>query len=95
MKHPSVSINPYGCLIEQVIVLTSLVLFATTVAAAADSTDLPKPNSRTVRTIEGWTVRVDDRLLAPPDDAVGRRALQMLESKLVDIYELMRSVWEP
>jgi hypothetical protein len=53
-------------------------------AMAADA-EVAKPGSRTVRTIEGWTVRVDDRLLAPPEDAIGRRALQMLESKLVDI----------
>lgn len=85
MRHPSVSSKPHGCLIAQVTVLASLLAFATTVAAAADSTDLPKPSSRTVRTIEGWTVRVDDRLLAPPDDAVGRRALRTLESKLTDI----------
>jgi hypothetical protein len=35
--------------------------------------------------LEGWTVRVDDRLLAPPNDALGTRALRFLESKLSDI----------
>ena len=33
-----------------------------------------KPTSRTDRVIEGWTVRVDDRLLRGPDEALGTRA---------------------
>jgi len=47
--------------------------------------DPPKPTSRTVRNIEGWTVRIDGRLLVPPNDALGTRALKMLEAKLADI----------
>jgi len=45
----------------------------------------PKPASHTIRNVEGWTVRVDDRLLAPPNDALGTRALRFLEYKLADI----------
>ena len=52
---------------------------------AAEKSEPPKPPSHTVRTIEGWTVRVDDRLLAPPNDALGTRALRFLEYKLADI----------
>ena len=44
-----------------------------------------KPTSHTDRKIEGWTVRVDDRLLQLPDEVVGRRALRFLEGKLSDI----------
>jgi Carbohydrate esterase, sialic acid-specific acetylesterase len=44
-----------------------------------------KPVSRTNRNIEGWTVRVDDRLLQSPDDVLGARAIRFLESKLSDI----------
>jgi len=44
-----------------------------------------KPASRSIRRIEGWTVRVDDRLLAPPNDKLGERALKLLASKLLDI----------
>ena len=44
-----------------------------------------KPTSRTDRVIEGWTVRVDDRLLRGPDEALGTRALRFLEAKLIDI----------
>ena len=54
-------------------------------ALAAEKPEPPKPASRTNRQIEGWTVRVDDRLLAPPHDVLGARALKLLEAKLVDI----------
>ena len=45
----------------------------------------PKPTSRTTRTVEGWTVRVDDRLLKGPDADLGTTALRFLENKLADI----------
>jgi hypothetical protein len=49
-------------------------------------TELPQPTSRSVRQLEGWTVRVDDRLLGEaPDAAMGTRALRFLEAKLVEI----------
>ena len=57
----------------------------TTVSDQAARSEPPKPTSHTIRNIEGWTVRVDDRLLAPPDDALGTRALRFLEYKLADI----------
>jgi hypothetical protein len=44
-----------------------------------------KPNSHTDRKVEGWTVRVDDRLLTGPEAALGARALRFLECKLSDI----------
>lgn len=44
-----------------------------------------KPTSHTIRNLEGWTVRVDDRLLRSPDDVLGRRALRFLENKLAEI----------
>ncbi len=44
-----------------------------------------KPTSHTIRKIEGWAVRVDDRLLQAPDDELGIRALRFLEGKLADI----------
>ncbi len=37
------------------------------------------------RKLEGWTIRVDERLLKGPDEALGRRALRFLEGKLSDI----------
>jgi len=48
--------------------------------------ELPQPASRTARDVEGWTVRIDDRLLGDaPDAALGTRALRFLEAKLVEI----------
>ncbi len=57
--------------------------------AAADENrqkpEPPKPMSHSVRHIEGWTVHVDDRLLEAAHEELGKRALRLLESKLVDI----------
>ncbi len=44
-----------------------------------------KPTSYIVRDIEGWTVRVDVRLLNVPTDRIGTRTLRFLEGKLADI----------
>lgn len=44
-----------------------------------------KPTTHTDRQLEGWTVRVDDRLLQAPDDETGSRALRFLEARLFDI----------
>lgn len=54
-------------------------------AVPVPAADPLKPTARTDRDVEGWTVRVDDRLLAAPGDEVGRRALRFLEAKLADI----------
>ncbi len=43
------------------------------------------PTSYTAKNVEGWTVRVDDRLLKAPDDELGTRALRFLEAKLSEI----------
>jgi len=43
------------------------------------------PTAHTPRKVEGWTVRVDDRLLKGEHAAVGERALKLLESRLVAI----------
>lgn len=47
--------------------------------------DPPKPTSRTEKSVEGWTVRVDDRLLTGPDAELGTTALRFLEAKLAEI----------
>jgi hypothetical protein len=66
--------------IGSVLALVLLSLAAYVLAAEPD-----KPTSHTTRKIEGWTVRVDDRLLAAPNDALGAKALKLLEAKLADI----------
>lgn len=54
--------------------------------AFVGAAEVSQPDSRSLRDVEGWTVRVDDRLLADAPDAVlGARALRFLEAKLVEI----------
>jgi hypothetical protein len=43
------------------------------------------PNAHTTRDVEGWTVRVDDRLLKGESAALGERALKLLTARLVAI----------
>src|SRR4051812_18439005 len=52
-------------------------------AFAAEKT--PLPTAHTTRNIEGWTVRVDDRLLHGDGEEVGERALKLLTARLVAI----------
>jgi mono/diheme cytochrome c family protein len=54
-------------------------------APRKEKPELSKPTSHTTKTIEGWSVRVDDRLLAAPNEEMGARALRVLESRLADI----------
>src|SRR5436305_5636648 len=56
-----------------------------TKAPAGENSEPARPTSHTVRQLQGWTVRVDDRLLQPPNEELGRRALRFLENKLADI----------
>ncbi len=66
--------------------LVVLLLLLTTLGFAADKPDESQPSSRTVQQLEGWTIRVDDRLRGDaPDAALGQRALKFLEAKLVEI----------
>ena len=44
-----------------------------------------KPTAHQDRKLEGWTIRVDERLLAPPHVELGQRALRFLEARLADI----------
>ena len=59
---------------------SSLLIFT---AFAADKPALP--TAHTTRDIEGWTVRVDDRLLKGDGAALGERALKLLTARLVAI----------
>lgn len=45
----------------------------------------PIPTAHTDQDIEGWTVRVDDRLLSGDGAALGRQALKLLNARLVAI----------
>lgn len=78
---------------RQLILLSAIISLQFVLAAEPEphvpppqaATTPSKPTSRSLRVIEGWTVRVDDRLLAPPQDELGQRCLKLLTSKLIDI----------
>src|SRR5579871_6946485 len=53
--------------------------------ASVQANEPSKPTSHTTRKIEGWTVKVDDRLLQAPNEETGRKALRYLENKLFNI----------
>ncbi len=67
------------------LLILTLIAMALDRAGAAEKPDASKPTAHTNRTIEGWTVRVDDRLLQGPDARMGQRAVKALEAKLTDI----------
>jgi hypothetical protein len=52
-------------------------------AVVSEGHDLPA--THTLRVIEGWNVRVDDRLLQGDDAALGERAVKLLTARLVAI----------
>ncbi len=72
------------------IVGSALPLCLCLAAHAAPAPEAPKPASRSVRVIEGWTVRIDDRLLQAPNEDLGTRILKSLEARLSDIKAVVR-----
>ena len=58
-----------------------------TAAFAAEKPALP--TAYTSRNIEGWNVRIDDRLLKDEGATLGERVLKVLNAKLVDITVIM------
>lgn len=56
-------------------------------AFAAEKT--PIPTAHTNRNIEGWNIRVDDRLLKGDGAEIGERALKLLGARLVAITTIM------
>ena len=62
-----------------------LLIFTLLAAGAFAAEKLPLPAGHTARNIEGWNVRVDDRLLHGDGAAVGERALKLLGARLTAI----------
>lgn len=58
--------------------------FLSPFAQAADNPPL-KPVSHVDQNIEGWTIRVDSRLLEGEDAELGKRALQLIANRLADV----------
>ena len=63
----------------------ALLIWLFTLAISAAAPELPKPTSRTTQKVQGWTVKVDDRLLSEAHSDLGKRALDLLSAKLSDI----------
>ena len=63
--------------------LFALLAFFSAQTFAAEK--LALPNAHTARDIEGWNVRVDDRLLRGDGAALGERVLKLLTARLVAI----------
>lgn len=63
-----------------------LLIFLTLLSLPAFSAEKkPLPTAHSSRNLDGWTVRVDDRLLKGEHAARGERALKLLESRLVAV----------
>jgi hypothetical protein len=68
--------------------LHATVVLAVALLANARADEKPepeKPTAHTLQDIEGWKVRIDERLLQPPDKDLGSRAIKALAAKLADI----------
>lgn len=66
--------------------ILTLILGLCLVGASAVAAEPPAlPTRHTKRNIEGWSVRVDDRLLAGENVVIGERALKLLTARLVAI----------
>ncbi|MEW6306249.1 MAG: metallopeptidase [Verrucomicrobiota bacterium] len=51
----------------------------------AEAAEAPKPASHETRSLEGWTIHIDQRLLEGPDKALGGRAVRLLGDRLYEI----------
>ena len=69
------------------VILTPIIAFCSLSAFAAEKSGLP--NAHTDRKIEGWNVRIDNRLLAGDAAPIGEQALKTLNAKLVNITLLV------
>src|SRR5215207_4827874 len=67
------------------IIIIAVVFAPPATAADAPAPVPPLPASHTTRQIEGWSVRVDDRLLQGEGAALGERAVKLLTARLVGI----------
>ena len=64
----------------------ALFLLSAVVILATSAAERPAlPTAHTTRNVEGWSVRVDDRLLTGTNAALGERALKLLTARLVAI----------
>ncbi|PQO35706.1 metallopeptidase [Blastopirellula marina] len=75
---------------NKTIVFTQLLMLVFLTAGQLLAKDSPAlPASHTIRNVEGWNVRVDDRLLTGEHKDKGERALKLLTARLVAIDVVM------
>jgi hypothetical protein len=70
--------------------LIPLIALCSGIALAAEKPGLP--TAYTNRDIEGWNIRIDNRLLSGESAPLGERALKVLTAKLVDITLIVPEV---
>lgn len=68
---------------------TLLAIFAFALPLAHADENGPLPTAHTTQTIEGWTVRIDNRLLEGEHKKTGEQALKLLSARLVAITTVM------
>ncbi|MEO7319630.1 MAG: hypothetical protein ABIZ56_11630, partial [Chthoniobacteraceae bacterium] len=78
--------NKLASILHSSVQLFALILALCITGTATFAAEPPAlPTKHTTRDIEGWSVRVDDRLLAGESAAIGERALKLLMARLVAI----------
>jgi hypothetical protein len=60
-------------------------IVSSAICISAIAAEAPQPASHSTRVIEGWTVRIDDRLLGDENKAQNAQILKSLESRLAQI----------
>jgi hypothetical protein len=68
-------------------ILVPIIMFCSVAVFAAEKAGLP--SAYTDRNVEGWNVRIDNRLLAGESAPIGELALKVLNAKLVNITLLV------
>ena len=68
-------------------ILVPIITLCSVAVFAAEKAGLP--SAHTDRNVEGWNVRIDNRLLAGESAPIGEQALKVLNAKLVNITQLV------
>ena len=84
--NPSVTLRACG-----LVVLGLLLSTAARSEEPSDDDKRAKPTAHVERTIEGWTVKVDQRLIEGDDAELGERAMALLARRLADIRLILPS----
>jgi hypothetical protein len=81
--------NRNGERVKNLLALSLIVCSGLAPAFSQNKDAPPIPNLHTQRDIEGWTVHIDNRLLAGDDKTAGEHALRILANRLYDIKHVV------